>query len=84
MGSLGAYSYCSLHFDKAEYGSLALRQVASRAKLAWLCIGAQPAEEAEEMDEAREARELSDTMDSGDEESEELEGASEGRRLGQW
>lgn len=32
--SLGAYSYCSLHLDNVGYGSFALRQVASRAKLA--------------------------------------------------
>jgi len=84
MGSLGAYSYCSLHFDKTGYGSFALRQVANRARLAWLWFGAQPADETDEIDEAREVRELSEIIDSGEDDRDELEGAREGRRLGKW
>ena len=82
MASLGAYSYCSLHFDNAGYGSLALRQVANRASFAWLWFGAQPADETDEIDEAREERELSEIIDSGEEDRDEFEGAREGRRLG--
>jgi hypothetical protein len=82
MGSVGAYSDCSLHIDSAGYGSLALRQVASRASFAWLWFGAQPTDETEEIDDAREERELSETMDSGEDERDEFEGAREGRRLG--
>ena len=84
VGSLGAYSCCSLHFDNAGYGSLALRQVASRAKLARLWFSAPPADETDEIDEAREERELSETIDSGDDDREEFDGAREGRRLGKW
>jgi hypothetical protein len=84
IGSLGAYSYCSLHFDNAGYGSLALRQVASRASFAWLWFGAQPTDETEEIDEAREERELSEIIDSGEDERDETDGARDGRRLGKW
>lgn len=82
IGSLGAYSYCSLHFDKAGYGSLALRQVASRASFAWLWFGAQPADETEDIDDAREVREVSETMDSGEDDRDDNDGANEGLRLG--
>jgi hypothetical protein len=84
VASLSAYSNCSLHFGIAGYGSLALRQVASRANLVWLWFGAQPTDETEEIEEARDERELSEIMDSGDDDKEEVEGAKDGRRLGKW
>jgi len=81
IGSLGGYSYCSLHFCRAGYGSLALRQVANRANLGW--PGAQLADETDEIDEAREDRDaVSAIMDSGEDAEDVVDVAKDGRRQG--
>ncbi len=64
------------------HGSLALRQVAMRARLAWLDA---QLDETDEMDDARDERDdLSETMDSGDEPDDDTDGATDGRRLENW
>jgi len=78
-----AHSALSCCFWGGGYGSLAFRQVAKRANLAW--CGAHVEEETDEIEEAREDREdLSDIIDSGEEDRDEVDGAKEGRRPDSW